>query len=34
VTEKVRAHKQVAKGLERLAGAFLIGFGIRLGTSS
>jgi len=34
VTEKVRAHKRVAKGLERLAGAFLIGFGIRLGTSS
>jgi threonine/homoserine/homoserine lactone efflux protein len=34
VTEKVRTHQRVARGLERLAGVFLIGFGIRLGTSS
>jgi leucine efflux protein len=29
---KVRAHQRLARGLERLAGVFLIGFGIRLST--
>ena len=29
---KVRAHQRVARALERLAGIFLVGFGIRLGT--
>jgi threonine/homoserine/homoserine lactone efflux protein len=33
VTAKVRAHKRAARWLERLAGIFLIGFGIKLGTS-
>ncbi len=28
----VRAHQRLARGLEKLAGLFLIGFGIRLGT--
>jgi leucine efflux protein len=32
VGAKVRAHRRVARALERLAGIFLIGFGIRLGT--
>ena len=30
VAEKVRAHRSLARWLERLAGMFLIGFGIRL----
>ncbi|MDB5998979.1 MAG: lysine transporter LysE [Rhizobacter sp.] len=30
VAEKVKAHRRIAKGLERLAGVFLIAFGIRL----
>ena len=30
VAEKVRAHRSVARWLERAAGVFLIGFGIRL----
>ena len=30
VGAKVRAHQRLARGLERLAGVFLIGFGIRL----
>ena len=30
VAEKVRAHRQAARWLERAAGVFLIGFGIRL----
>jgi leucine efflux protein len=33
VAAKVRAHRRVARWLERAAGAFLVGFGIRLGTS-
>ncbi|KQM77386.1 LysE family transporter [Xylophilus sp. Leaf220] len=33
VTAQVRAHRRVAKGLERLAGVFLIGFGLRLAIS-
>jgi len=32
VSAQVRAHHRLAKALERLAGLFLIGFGIRLGT--
>ncbi len=32
VSAKVRAHLGLARGLERAAGVFLIGFGIRLGT--
>ena len=32
VSERVRAHRGLARLLERLAGVFLIGFGIRLGT--
>jgi leucine efflux protein len=31
VGAKVRAHRALARGLERLAGMFLIGFGIKLG---
>jgi threonine/homoserine/homoserine lactone efflux protein len=31
LSEKVRAHKRLARALERLAGAFLVGFGIKLG---
>jgi leucine efflux protein len=34
VGEKVRAHQRLARGLERLAGVFLVGFGLRLGTQS
>ncbi len=33
VAHKVRAHRRAARWLERLAGVFLIGFGIRLGTN-
>jgi threonine/homoserine/homoserine lactone efflux protein len=32
VSAQVRAHRRLAQTLERLAGLFLIGFGIRLGT--
>ena len=32
VSARVRAHQQLARGLEKLAGVFLIGFGIRLST--
>jgi leucine efflux protein len=32
VSERVRAHRRLAKLLEKLAGFFLVGFGIRLGT--
>ena len=32
VGQMVRAHPRVARGLEKLAGVFLIGFGIRLAT--
>ena len=32
VSAKVRAHQRLARALERLAGIFLVGFGIRLGT--
>ena len=32
VGRQVRAHQRLARALERLAGVFLIGFGIRLGT--
>lgn len=32
VTNRIRAHGRAARALERLAGVFLIGFGIRLGT--
>jgi leucine efflux protein len=32
VSEKVRRHQRLARGLEKLAGVFLLGFGIRLGT--
>jgi threonine/homoserine/homoserine lactone efflux protein len=32
VSAQVRAHRRLARGLERLAGVFLVGFGIRLGT--
>ncbi len=32
VSAQVRAHRRLARTLERLAGVFLIGFGIRLGT--
>ena len=34
VSAQVRAHRRVARALERLAGVFLIAFGIRLGTQS
>jgi leucine efflux protein len=30
VSKQVSAHKKVARGLERLAGLFLVGFGLRL----
>jgi threonine/homoserine/homoserine lactone efflux protein len=33
VSAQVRAHRRIAQALERLAGVFLIGFGIRLGAS-
>jgi len=32
VSAKVRANHRLARGLEKLAGVFLVGFGIRLGT--
>jgi threonine/homoserine/homoserine lactone efflux protein len=32
VRARVRAHRRLAKALEKLAGVFLVGFGIRLGT--
>jgi threonine/homoserine/homoserine lactone efflux protein len=32
VSAKVKANQRLARGLERLAGVFLVGFGIRLGT--
>ena len=32
VSAKVRANRRLARGLEKLAGVFLVGFGIRLGT--
>ena len=32
VSARIRAHRPLARGLEKLAGAFLVGFGIRLGT--
>lgn len=32
ISEKVRAHQRLGRALERLAGVFLVGFGIRLGT--
>jgi leucine efflux protein len=32
VSAQVRAHRRVAQALEKLAGVFLVGFGIRLGT--
>ncbi len=32
VSAQVRAHQKLARGLERLAGVCLVGFGIRLGT--
>ena len=34
VSEQVRTHRRVARALEKLAGVFLIAFGIRLGTQS
>ena len=33
VAQKVRAHRRATRWLERLAGVFLIAFGIRLGTN-
>ena len=33
VAQKVRAHRRAARWLERMAGVFLVGFGIRLGTN-
>lgn len=32
VSERVRAHRRLARALERAAGVFLVGFGLRLGT--
>ncbi len=32
LSAQVRAHQRLARALERLAGVFLVGFGIRLGT--
>ena len=32
ISAQVRAHKRLGRALERLAGLFLVGFGIRLGT--
>ena len=32
VTARVKANRRLAKALERIAGVFLVGFGIRLGT--
>jgi threonine/homoserine/homoserine lactone efflux protein len=33
VTEKVRTHQRLARWMERAAGIFLIGFGLKLGSS-
>jgi threonine/homoserine/homoserine lactone efflux protein len=33
VTAKVKANKTLARWLEKLAGIFLIGFGLKLGSS-
>ena len=33
VTEKVRTHQRLARWMERAAGVFLIGFGLKLGSS-
>jgi len=33
VSEQVRAHQRLARGLEKLAGLFLVGFGIKLGSN-
>ncbi len=33
VAQKVKAHRRLARWLERLAGVFLVGFGIRLGSN-
>lgn len=33
VSAKVRAHQRLARGLEKLAGIFLVGFGIKLGSN-
>lgn len=33
VASRIRAHRRATRWLERLAGVFLIGFGLRLGTS-
>ena len=32
ISAKVRAHQRLARGLEKMAGVFLVGFGIKLGT--
>ena len=34
VSHKLRAHRRLARALERLAGTFLVGFGLRLGSQS
>mgnify|MGYP006189310411 CR=1 FL=1 len=34
LSHKVRAHRRLTRALERLAGVFLVGFGLRLGTQS
>ena len=34
VSAQVRAHRRLARALQRLAGFFLVGFGLRLGTQS
>jgi threonine/homoserine/homoserine lactone efflux protein len=33
VTEKVRTHQRLARWMERAAGVFLIGFGLKLSSS-
>ncbi len=33
VAQQVKAHRRIARWLERAAGVFLLGFGIRLGSS-
>jgi leucine efflux protein len=33
VSARVRAHQRLARGLEKLAGVFLVGFGIKLGSN-
>jgi len=32
ISAQVRAHRRLAAALQRLAGLFLVGFGIKLGT--